>query len=105
MSNYINYILFFIIILDAFQEIETRIKDTYNIAFKITNEIKELDVKSSKKDDENSDKSVLARVKRIQYGSLRQDFQNALFESNEFMEQYRVQKRNLLKKQAALGTV
>lgn len=88
---------------DAFQEIETRIKDTYNIAFKITNELKQLDVKPNKKDeDENSDKSVLARVKRIQYGSLRQDFQNALFESNEFMEKYREQKRSLLKKQAAL---
>lgn len=86
-----------------YDDIEVRMKDTVNIAFKITNELKDFDVKGpSGKDD--SDKSMVARVKRIQYASLRQEFQNALFESNEFLENYREQRRTLLKKQAALGS-
>ncbi|GLV41909.1 Syntaxin 1A [Carabus blaptoides fortunei] len=84
-----------------YDDIEVRMKDTVNIAFKITSELKDFDVKGpSGKND--SDKSMVARVKRIQYASLRQEFQNALFESNAFLENYREQRRTLLKKQAAL---
>lgn len=82
------------------KEIEDRVKNTTSIAFKVTNKLKELDVKYT---DEVKDKCALTRMQRIQYGTLRQEFQNAIFENNDVLEKYRDRQKLLLQKQATLG--
>lgn len=82
-------------------EIETRVKNTTSIAYKITNKLKELDVKYTKNPEK--DKSALARITRIQYATLRQEFQKVVFENRDVLEKYRDRQKLLVQKQATLG--